>query len=470
MELRQTLKPDLKVSPRLILANTLLQLPSIELEQAIAQELHENPALEVEERFRCPQCGRVLRGTVCPYCADNEPEPPEVQFDWSGSSYTSDDTEAFDIFSQVATDVSFVESLELQARLLVSEEYFSLVFHIIESLDEHGYLSCDLDEIASRLGVPLAQVEQALGYVQQLDPPGVAARNLQECLGLQLDQLRSEGVSHPWAEAIISRHLEMLARRDYRRIARKLKITEEEVEEAASFIQDNLLPYPAQAYAGPAWKHPIEGHIYIRPDVVILRNEEKEEDRRIVDDENPYRVEIWEAERYALRISSFYERLAYQARLKESSLSEEEREHIVGSLMRARRFLDCLRQRWLTLERIVEYLTEVQSDFLTHGRRELHPLTRAEIADDLGLHESTVSRAVANKYAQLPDGQIIPLADFFNSSLAIKDVIRELIEDEIEPQSDQAIADKLTAMGYPIARRTVTKYREAMGVLPARLR
>jgi RNA polymerase sigma-54 factor len=469
MELRQTLKPDLKISPRLILANTLLQLPSIELEQAIAQELHENPALELEERFRCPQCGRVLRGTICPYCADNTPEPPEVQFDWSGSSYGSDDSETFDIFSQVATDVSFTESLKLQARLLVPEECLPLAFHIVESLDEHGYLSCGLDEIADQFVIPLAQVERALEYVQQLEPPGVAARNLQECLRLQLDQLRSEGASHPWAETIVAHHLETLARRDYRRIARKLKITEEEVEEAAHFIQDNLLPYPAQAYTGPAWKRPVEGQVYIRPDVVILHNEEKVEDRGIAD-ENPYRVEIWEAERYALRVSSFYERLASQARLKESGLSEEEREHIVGSLMRARRFLDCLRQRWLTLERIVEYLTEVQVDFLGQGRRALRPLTRAEVADDLGLHESTVSRAIANKYAQLPEGQIIPLSDFFDGSLAIKDVIRELIENETEPQSDQAVADKLAAMGYPIARRTVTKYREAMGVLPARLR
>jgi RNA polymerase sigma-54 factor len=466
MQLRQTLKPDLKVSPRLILANTLLQLPSIELEQAIAQELHENPALEVEERFRCPQCGRLLRGTVCPYCADNVSESPEMPFDWG--SYTSNDSEEFDIFSQVASDVSFTESLKLQVRLLVGEEYLPLAFHILESLDEHGYLGCDLDEIASRLSVPLAQVEQALEYVQQLEPPGVAARNLRECLTLQLNQLGSEGISHPWAEAIVSRHLEDLARRDYRHIARKLKAAEEEIEEAARFIQDNLLPYPAQAYAGPDWKCPIQGHVYIRPDVVILCNEESNEDARR--DEKPYRVEVWEAERYALRISSFYERLASQARLKESDLSEEDREHVIGSLMRARRFLDCLRQRWLTLERIVEYLVEVQSDFLTYGWRSLRPLTRAEVADDLGLHESTVSRAVANKYAQLPGGQIIPLADFFDGSLAIKDVIRELIENETEPQSDQAIADKLAAMGYPIARRTVTKYREAMGVLPARLR
>jgi RNA polymerase sigma-54 factor len=475
MELRQTLKPDLKVSPRLILANTLLQLPSVELEQAIAQELHQNPALEMEERFRCPQCGRWLRGTVCPYCADNASEQPETQIDWGSYTYeyegrTSDDSEDFDVFSRVATGVSFTESLKLQARLLIPAEYLLLAFHIIESLDEHGYLGYELDEMADSFDVPLAQLEQALEYVQQLDPPGVAARNLRECLLLQLSQLHGEGIGHPWAEGIVSHHLEALARRDYRRIARKLKTTEEEVEQAARFIQDNLLPYPAQAYAGPAWNCPVEGHTYIRPDAVILRNEGNEEYESISGDENPYRVEIWEAERYALRISGFYERLARQARLKESSLSEEEREHVVGSLARARRFLDCLRQRWLTLERIVDYLTEAQGDFLAHGWRALRPLTRAEVADELGLHESTVSRAVANKYALLPGGRIIPLADFFDSSLATKDVIRELIENETEPRSDQAIADKLTAMGYPIARRTVTKYREAMGVLPARLR
>lgn len=469
MQLRQTLKPDLKVSPRLILANALLQLPSIELDQAIAQELHENPALEMEERFRCPRCGRLLQGTLCPYCAESY-EPSGGPVDWGGYIYNdsslSDEPEDFDVFSLVATDVSFAESLKMQARLLVPDEFLPLALHIVESLDEHGYLSGELGEMAGRLNVSLEQAEQALGYVQQLDPPGVAARNLRECLLLQLKQLRSEGIEHPWAEAIVLSHLEVLARHDYQRIARKLKTTEEEVEEAAHFIQNNLLPYPAQAYSGPDWKHPVEGNTYIRPDVVILPNTDEEERA----DGKLYRVEIWEAERYALRVSSVYERLAFQARLKDSDLSEDEREHITGSLYRARRFLDCLRQRWLTLERIVDYVVERQSDFLDRGWRDLRRLTRAEVADDLGLHESTVSRAISNKYAQLPGGQIIPLADFFDGSLAIKDVIRELIEGETEPQSDQAITDRLASLGYPIARRTVAKYREAMGVLPARLR
>jgi RNA polymerase sigma-54 factor len=466
MQLRPTLKPELKISPRLILANILLQLSSLELDQAVAQELNENPALEAEEGFRCPRCGQLSASPLCPYCTESTSEPSEMRFDWADFSYEGgtlgDDAENFDVFSQVAADVSLVDYLKAQARLLLVHEDLPLASHLVESLDEHGYLGCDLDELASQCGVSSSKVEQVLKQIQQLDPPGIGARNLRECLCLQLQQLQAEGISNAWAQTIISDHLNALARHDYRGIARKLGTTEEEIAESASFIQNNLLPYPAQAYKGPPWQRPGEGALYVRPDIVITPAGEGEEE--------PYRVEIWEAERYALRVSSFYERLALQAKRGESTFSQQERQHILGSLERARRFLDCLRQRWLTLERIAGYLAEVQAEFLACGQRALRPLTRAEVADTLGLHESTVSRAVANKYAQLPNGQIIPMSEFFDSSLAIKDVIQELIANEETPLSDQAITDKLTAMGYSIARRTVTKYRRAMRVLPARLR
>jgi len=213
------------------------------------------------------------------------------------------------------------------------------------------------------------------------------------------------------------------------------------------FIRDNLNPYPAQAY------QPSDRSPYIRPDIIIQAQK------------NGFIIDIPEEERYQFRVNPLYEEL-----LAQRATNEEEREHLRQYVARARLFMSSFEQRWKTLRRIMTSLIEEQRGFLERGVSHLKPLTRAELAQSLGLHESTISRAMAQKYAQTPQGEIVPLADFFDASLPAKSLIKGLISQEEKPLSDGQIAKELAKRGLPLARRTVAKYREALGVLPANLR
>jgi RNA polymerase sigma-54 factor len=192
--------------------------------------------------------------------------------------------------------------------------------------------------------------------------------------------------------------------------------------------------------------------------------------RRKRDPETGYEIEIPESRKYRLRVNSLYQQMVRDVRSGQCDASFREREHLREHLAQARLFINCVKQRWQTLERIALALVDVQEEFLERGYRLLKPLTRSQLADIVGVHESTVGRAVANKSLMLPSGRIVSLSDFFDGSLAIKCVIEEIILEEAQPLSDQRIAEVLQARGCEIARRTVAKYRDAIGVPPARIR
>jgi RNA polymerase sigma-54 factor len=206
-----------------------------------------------------------------------------------------------------------------------------------------------------------------------------------------------------------------------------------------------------------------ERSVIIRPDVIIRRTE------------HGFEPEVVEQRRFRINTNSLYSSLYQRSRFAlggRAGLSDDERQHVRHFTARARFFIDCVHQRWETLTSIAEALIDSQCDFLEHGVRFLRPLTRGELAERVGLHESTVSRATANKYVLLPSGRTIPFDDFFDGSLAAKDLLRELIasEDHAKPYSDEDLAALLHSRGLPLARRTVAKYREALGILPSRFR
>jgi RNA polymerase sigma-54 factor len=197
---------------------------------------------------------------------------------------------------------------------------------------------------------------------------------------------------------------------------------------------------------------------YLTPDVII-----REEGEQLV-------VEVIESRRFYLRLNPLYQELAQAISHHQQEVSSEEREHLTTFVSRARLFLTNLRQRRETIRRIAEYLVERQEPFLRHGVRHLGPLTRAEVAAAIGVHESTVSRATANKYVQVPSREIVPFSHFFTASLSVKDVICELIANETTPLTDQEIVETLHQRGFDVARRTVAKYRGQLGILPSTLR
>ncbi len=325
---------------------------------------------------------------------------------------------------------------------------------LVGNLDERGFLECSVEEVARILEVSTAEVRVVLKELQAQEPVGIGSRDLKECLLLQLDYLEARGTTAPHVRAIIERHLAQLGEHKFSRIAQELHIPSAEVTAAAQFIKKHLNPFPAQGT--PAANGAASG--YVLPDVIIARRDKG------------FEVDVVESKRFFLRINPLYRELMLRAQQEEAHLNDNEKRHIQQYVSRARLFMANIDQRRQTLQRIVAYLVSFQGDYLANGVRHLRPLTRAMVAAELGVHESTVSRATASKYVMLPTGEVVPLSHFFTPSLSAKDVIKDMIEHEAEPLTDEQIAEGLAAKGITIARRTVAKYREQLGILPSILR
>ncbi|HEU5088784.1 MAG TPA: hypothetical protein VFT99_15120, partial [Roseiflexaceae bacterium] len=334
---------------------------------------------------------------------------------------------------------------------LPAEDHFIIDF-LLGSLTEQGFLDGDVPEFAATLGVDEERVERVLKRLQELAPPGVGARNVQECLLLQVERLERADIANAIVRQIVELHWVDLGSHRYSDIARALGVSYEDVVVARDFIREYLRPFPLMAAENDG------GAPTLVPDVVIF-----EDGTRLV-------VEVAESRQFSLRISAAYHGLAEALQRGQQAMSDDDRTHVTTYVSRARTFLTHLKQRRETIRRITEDLVERQEEFLRRGIRHLEPLTRGEVAAALGVHESTVSRATANKYVQLPNRSVVPYSIFFRASLPVKDVIKELIDGESKPFTDDQIVDILRERGVDIARRTVAKYRAQLGILPSHLR
>jgi RNA polymerase sigma-54 factor len=277
---------------------------------------------------------------------------------------------------------------------------------------------------------------------------------------LQLAHLRASGTEVPaCVEEIVDRFLQELGTHKFGLIARELGVTPEDIEDARDFIRANLTPFPLQSQEACHWRTPLESP-HVAPDVIISIKE------------GELAVEVVESRHSHLRVNSIYDQMARAALAarKNGGLDEDTREHVREHVARAKLFLGNVRQRHETLARISRCVAELQEDFLRDGVRRLRPLTRATVAQQVGVHESTVSRATANKYVMLPNRKVIPFSDFFTPSLSVKDMIREMIQEESDSLTDKRIVELLNRRGVRIARRTVAKYRSELNILPSTLR
>lgn len=416
-----TLNPrqELRATPALLTLARLLELTTLGLHQAIAQELEANPALE-------------------------QLEAPVVHH----GSTLGDDAERL---LRVAAPVSLADALlsDLRASLPASDHPLAAL--VVGSLDERGFLAEAPASLARLAGVERQRVNVVLAALRAVGPPGIAARDPRACLLAQLDAL-PRGEAPPLARPIVADHLDDLAAGRQRAIARALGAAPEEVAAARAFISRCLWPYPLMAaLGGPAEP---DRRAYRAPDLVF---------RRAGDG---FSAELAAAPGRALQLSPAYAELAERA----AELPAAEAEHVRAYVERARVFLRSLRRRGETLLRIGAALAERQEAFLRAGPRALAPLTRLQLAADLRLHESTVCRAVAEKTALLPDGALWPLDGFFDAARPARELLRELVAAEATPLSDQALAQLLTERGHPVARRTVAKYRDELGIPPQQQR
>jgi RNA polymerase sigma-54 factor len=461
-------KPTLIMTQRLQQALKLLQMPTLELQQALKAELERNPLLEeVDEVEEVQEIEDVKKES-----GQDDAEPVETttpdkdqEVDWNElwpdtfegpSTPRTDDPDA-EFYERVpVTRRSLGDHMLEQLRLLsLSEEELAIGDYLIGSIDENGYLQSTVEEVAEHFAVAPEKVEDVLTEIQKFEPAGVGARNLQECLWIQLVQRKQETTL---AGRIVQEQFDNLLSKRFGEIARNLKCSIEEVQAAGDLIA-TMDPRPGQEIAAEETK-------YVVPDLVVERVAEE------------FVVSLNDRNVPRLRISA-----AYQSMLRNKSAGQDEtRKFISDKLNSAKWLIQTIEQRRKTMIKVMRRIVEEQREFFERGVEGLKPLTLQQIANQIGMHESTVSRVTTNKYVQTPRG-VFELKYFFSSGLATeegddvsakvaKDKILTLInnEDKRDPLSDQRIAEILHEQGLRIARRTVAKYREALRLLPARAR
>lgn len=439
---------------------SFLQLPAAELETTLAKELARNPALELVEELRCPGCGKRLLRRPCPTCAaPGEADHPIVYLSprEPRAYYPGDtETEQRDACAREPLDEYILR--QIGPHLLRAER--PVAAYILAQLDEDGLFTGSPAEVAVAQRASLSAVERVLVLIQRADPPGVGARTPQESLLAQLEGMADSVPSAmlSLARAILRDHFEILGKRDYAQIAHCLHVSRAAVEAAARFIRRNLTPYPALAYWGEGkWRDADDvSAAFSDPDVSISFLNQSSSN-------GPLMVEVFTPFSGWLRVSP-----DFKAALAECD--EADREKLSVAVEQAALVTKCLQQRNHTMRRLMQMIAERQRDFIVGGDRDLHPLTRAQVAKALGVHESTISRAVAGKSIALPNGRIVPLSKFFDRSLSVRDRVRQLVEREPHPLTDDEIAAALAEEGIRVARRTVAKYRHMLGILPANVR
>jgi RNA polymerase sigma-54 factor len=474
LEIRQNLKlaQTLIMTQKLQQAIKLLQLSQMELLGEINQALESNPVLEEEELSESQATETPAEENWPTLNAETVAQEPQENGDarsaaeeWDWDSFLKDrqmPSPTFQEFEERETPVFEnlnAEKATLKSHLMwqlrmadLDAEGERLATLIVGNLDNDGYLRAGIEEIARDAGCDPAKVEQVLRLVQSLDPLGVAARDLKECLLIQLAAFK---VQNPLVTAVIEHHLPNLGNRNYQAIARDLKVTLEEVAQAADLIA-SLDPAPGRRFDA-------EDPAYISPDVHVQK----------VGDE--YVITLNDDGLPKLRISNFY----LEALRNPDKLSDTAKQYIQKHLDNALWFIRSINQRQRTLYKVSESIIRFQRDFLDHGLSHLRPLTLRQVAEDVQMHESTISRVTTNKYIHTPQG-VLDLKYFFNSGInlglgdqiaseSVKEKIRQIVQSENpeNPLSDQEIADILRKDDVIIARRTVAKYRGMLGVLPS---
>jgi RNA polymerase sigma-54 factor len=478
IELRQQLKlsQQLVMTPQLQMAIKLLQLSRLELVDTIRQELEENPALEeVQEEIRPEEKmadgvdqdgaeGMAADGAETPEVKIEEKLPEDV--DWSNylDNYNSPGRTSFESESKEAPRYeAFIAQKELLSSHLLwqflmtspSREEERIGSLIVGNLNRNGFLDVSVEELAEMSGESASRVEKVLALLQGFDPIGVCARNLQESL---LIQAKHYGCDDPVVVEVIQNHITHLENKNYKAIAKALKVSIDHVVAAVNVIK-GLEPRPGRQFSDDA-PH------YINPDIYVYK---LEDDFIIVlnDDGMP-----------KLRVNHFYQ----NAMGKGGLLAGSAREYMQEKMRAAAWLIKSIQQRQKTIYRVMESILKFQREFFERGIAYLKPMILKDVAEDIDMHESTISRVTTNKYVYTPQG-IFELKYFFNSSInrvsgdavasaSVQERIRQIIdgEDPKKPYSDEKISKILEASNIDIARRTVAKYREMMKILPSNKR
>jgi len=444
----------------------LLELTTAELHQKVEAELARNPALELIDEFRCPTCHKVLHGNKpCPTCTNTlggSPEQPIVYLSCHEDFFARPNPGKYpdelpdDNFAPDREPLPAYILRQIGPELPVDDR--PIAVHILTSLDEDGLLTIKPVEVALYYHIPLARVEKILSLIQHADPLGVGSLSPKDALLIQLETLGETLAVPPLAERAIQAGIELLSPHHLPELAKHLNIPVSQAREIVRFISDNLNPFPARAHWGDQTNAGSTGgqdNTFHFPDIIISRASDNEDTPLVVEIAMPFYG--------TLRVNPLFREAIHQAPTEKSELWQ-------GDLEQATLLVKCLQQRNHTIVRLMQKLVVIQREFILYGDAYLKPITRADLAEELEVHESTMSRAVSDKAVQLPNRRIVPLSMFFDRSLHIRTALKQIIDQEAYTLSDSQIAVLLSGMGFPVARRTVAKYRAIEGILPAHLR
>jgi len=459
LKLNLRLSQQLVMTPQLQQAIKLLQLSRMELQETINKELLENPVLE--ETIDTPDPNLVTEEKSATSSASGAEEYMD-SFDSNSSAPPSIRTHRPSYDEQIYSLENLATRVEnlydhLSWQLKMSgfskhEEEFGE--KILENINDDGYLQVEFDDLVKNSGLSYEEAEEVLLKIQEFDPVGVGARNLKECL---LQQVRQLNLKDGKLTSLIKHNLPELEKRNYGTIARKLKITQERAIELAKIVL-SLDPKPGRAFSQNEAQ-------YIMPDIYVLK----------IGDE--YVVSLNEDGIPRLRISSYYKSMAVD---KKSDVEKKDKDYLQERLRSAVALIRSIQNRQKTIYKVTEAIVKKQRDFLEQGVSKLKPMILREIAEEVGMHESTISRVTTNKYVHTPQG-LFELKFFFNNpvsnmtgqddvaSESVRQKIKEIISEEPakKPYSDQDIVDELKKHNIDVARRTVAKYREMLGILPS---
>jgi RNA polymerase sigma-54 factor len=462
----QTQTQRLMLTQKMQQAIQILQLSCIELEQYIQQELETNPVLDQIAKEPAPDLPTPTSTSdvekdafeesfdLDAYASDWEYNPRHKEgIDFSRNPESAERRQYYQ--DSITQEESLASRLLKQLRLATTDEKaIGIGEAIIGDIDERGYFTGSIEDIAREFDVPVGEAERVLYMIQRLEPTGIGARDVVECLLLQIDL---ECPREEQLRVLVEKHLLELERRQIPKIAKAMDITPERVEELKDMLA-KLNPWPGYEYTS----RPPQ---YVIPDVIVEKIDEK------------YVVYLSDERVPQLRVNPHYRDLARNIKTE-----RKDKQYLRDKVESAKWLIRNIEQRQQTILRIARAIVEVQEDFLERGVEFIKPLTLQEIADKVGVHEATVSRTTRGKYMQTPQG-LFELKYFFSpglrrdsgeaqSSKSVQSLIKKIVdeEDKSKPLSDQKIADILKQRGINIARRTVTKYREGLGIVSTSLR
>jgi RNA polymerase sigma-54 factor len=470
-ELRQRQTQSLVLAPQLRQSLKILQVAALDLRTTIQEEFQSNPTLE-----ELPlEMVSIEENSDNGEPAGDENQREELDFDesfailnklndeWreymaeiSGTNFSREDADRRQhFFDSLVTEISLQEHLIQQADMIdLTDTQKEAMQYLVGSLDSYGFLTTTLSDIALMADIPLSAAQEAHQTLLTFDPPGIGCTDLRDSL---LQQLKLQGKSTSVAARITKDHFDLLSRRRIPDIARRMGLPFEEIQKALKAIA-LLDPAPGRRFAE-------DSNRVVVPDVIIKKDDDK------------WKIELNSDYIPRLRLSQSYKDL-----IAKGKLSKEEKEYLQEKLRSGKFLINSIEQRQQTVEKITREILRVQKEFFEEGVSKLRPLTMTQVAETVGVHETTVSRAIANKYVQTPHG-IFEIKYFFTpgyesgdgesiSNTSVKDMIAGLVqmEDTAHPLSDQEIVKKLAVRNIKIARRTVAKYREELGILPSNLR